>query len=180
LADEGNTVVVVEHDPLMIQAADHIVEMGPASGEQGGQVVCAAPREQFIADQKSLTARYLRGEERIPLPKTRRSGNGTILSIAGAAEHNLKNLLVRIPLHMLVCITGVSGSGKSTLIEDTVYRAAARAFRDGNPGASEDMRAAIRYLRDAFSSSISSDPYPFAAARQAAAEEDEILAARDP
>ena len=97
--------------------------------EQGGHIVCAAPREQFLVDPRSLAARYLRGEETIPLPKTRRSGNGKVLSIAGAAEHNLKNLVVKIPFHMLVCVTSVSGSGKSTLIEETLYRAAARAFR---------------------------------------------------
>ena len=139
LADHGNTVIVVEHDPMMIRTADRIVELGPGSGEQGGHIVCAAPREQFLADLKSLTARYLRGEETIPLPKTRRSGNGKVLSIAGAAEHNLKNLVVKIPLHMLVCVTGVSGSGKSTLIEETLYRAAARAFVS-NPYRWENFR----------------------------------------
>lgn len=128
LAHRGNTVVVVEHDRQVIEQADHVIELGPLAGEQGGTIVCSAPREQFMQHPEALTARYLRGDEQIPIPQARRAGSGQFLTVHKARENNLQHLTVRFPLGMLVCVTGVSGSGKSTLVEQTLYRAAARAF----------------------------------------------------
>jgi excinuclease ABC subunit A len=133
LAERGNTVIVVEHDPQIIQQADYIVEMGPQSGAQGGQVICAAPYHAFLKHPQSLTAQYLRGERTIHLPPKRRSGNGTRLQFTGVREQNLKNLTVNIPLGTLICVTGPSGSGKSTLVEATIYAALARYFKVGSP-----------------------------------------------
>jgi excinuclease ABC subunit A len=120
LKDIGNTVVVVEHDPEIIRAADHVVDIGPRAGEAGGEIVFAGPMEKFLESKDSLTARYMRGEKTIDPPETRRTPRGFI-EVRDAHEHNLAHIDVRIPLGVFSCVTGVSGSGKSTLIYDVLY-----------------------------------------------------------
>ena len=126
LRDLGNTVLVVEHDPETILAADWVVDLGPGAGEHGGQVVAEGTPEDILAHPDSLTGAYLSGRLQVPLPEKRRPGSGHVLTIVGARQNNLKNLTVRIPLGKLVLVTGVSGSGKSSLVVETLYKALAR------------------------------------------------------
>jgi len=139
LRDLGNTVIVVEHDPMMMAAADEIVDIGPGAGEYGGLVVAQGSLKQIMAAKQSLTGSYLSGRLRIELPRQYRPGNGKFLEIIGASEFNLKHITARIPLGTLTCVTGVSGSGKSTLMLDILVRALSQHFfrAKERPGAHE-------------------------------------------
>ena len=122
LRDLGNTLIVVEHDEDTMRTADYVVDIGPGAGLNGGRVVAAGSLEDICACPESVTGQYLSGKKRIPVPAVRRKGNGKKLVIRGAAENNLKNIDVEIPLGELICVTGVSGSGKSSLINEILYK----------------------------------------------------------
>ena len=126
LRDNGNTVLVVEHDEDTMRASDYIVDVGPGAGIHGGEIVAQGTCEEIMANEKSITGQYLSGKRTIPVPTERRKGNGKFLKVIGAQQNNLKNINVKIPLGEFVCVTGVSGSGKSSLVNEILYKKLAK------------------------------------------------------
>ena len=141
LRDMGNTVLVVEHDEAMMRSADFIADLGPRAGEHGGQVVAVGTVEEIEDSEESLTGQYLSGRKQVPVPETRREGNGLSLTVTGARENNLQGIDVEFPLGRLVCITGVSGSGKSSLVYEILYKKLNQRINNGRdlPGKHDDL-----------------------------------------
>jgi len=137
MRDLGNTILVVEHDEETILESDYVIDLGPGAGRHGGYVVATGTPEEIMKNQQSLTGRYLIHQLSIPIPTSRRHGNGKLLTVLGASENNLKNIDIGIPLGTLTCVTGVSGSGKSTFLNDVLYRALAQKLHSSRekPGA---------------------------------------------
>ncbi|MCL2338107.1 MAG: excinuclease ABC subunit UvrA, partial [Firmicutes bacterium] len=142
LRDLGNTLIVVEHDEETIYTADHIIDIGPGAGEHGGEVVAAGTVRDLMATPGSITGQYFSGQKSIPVPAVRRRPNGKVLTVVGAAEHNLKNIDVDIPLGLFICVTGVSGSGKSTLVNEILYKQLTQELQraGAKPGCCQEIR----------------------------------------
>jgi excinuclease ABC subunit A len=132
LRDLGNTVVVVEHDAETMMAADHVLDMGPGAGSQGGHVIAQGTPQQIMGDPNSLTGQYLRGIQTVSVPQRHRKPRGT-LSVVGAQKHNLKNVTARIPMGLFTCVTGVSGSGKSTLVLEVLFHSLSQLLYHKKP-----------------------------------------------
>ncbi|WP_324822634.1 excinuclease ABC subunit UvrA [Sinanaerobacter sp. ZZT-01] len=142
LTDIGNTLIVVEHDEDTMYAADHIIDIGPGAGIEGGELVAEGTVEDIIACDRSITGQYLSGKKMIPVPQKRREGNGKAISVIGAAENNLQNINAEFPLGKMICVTGVSGSGKSTLINQILYKSLAEKINGSKekPGKHKNIK----------------------------------------